>query len=351
MTGDHGQAEIAPTGADPRFPAELMYSAATLYYLEDIGQAEIAKRMGTSRATVSRVLSEARRQGVVRIDVVAPSATDHDALGTQVAASLGLDEVYIVPGSPGRLIGSTLAGGVSTALNTVDFDPGDVLLVSSGRTVYEVAQAELPRLPGVVIAPMIGGHDEPEAWYQPNEIARQFAKKVDGYPTFLYAPALPGAELHKTLLKEPSIQRVLDLWRSARCAVVGIGAPPLTRQSIPKFIPTDAMSLREAVGDVCSRFYDRDGAIVPFPGSDCLMSTGLDLLANIPVTIGVAVGADKLLSIAVGARAGYFNRLVTDAATGAALLAQDAERTTRSARKRDERKLRPRESSRAHQNR
>jgi DNA-binding transcriptional regulator LsrR (DeoR family) len=38
-----------------------MYSAARLYYLEDATQADVAQRLGTSRATVSRLLSEARR--------------------------------------------------------------------------------------------------------------------------------------------------------------------------------------------------------------------------------------------------------------------------------------------------
>ena len=57
---------------DGRFTPELMYSAASLYYLQDSTQAEIAEHLGMSRATVSRLLSEARRVGIVRIDVVSP---------------------------------------------------------------------------------------------------------------------------------------------------------------------------------------------------------------------------------------------------------------------------------------
>lgn len=321
-TGPSAKPSVAVT-TPRRFPEGLMYAAATLYYLEDANQAEIAERLGTSRATVSRLLSEARRYGIVRIEVVPPMVVDNEALSERTAEGLGLDAVYLAPSSAGTPLGTrALAPALFAALQAVELRAGDVLLVSSGRTVYEVAQADLPALPGVVLAPMIGGQDEPEAWYQPNEIARQFAAKVGGHPSFLYAPALPGPALHKTLLKEPSIERILELWRSARCAVLGIGAPPLTRESIPGFVPTDAVSLREAVGDVCSRFYDRNGAPVPFPGSDRLMSTGFEVLRGIPVTIGLAVGAEKVVSIAAGARAGYFNRLVTDAATATALIAQ-----------------------------
>jgi DNA-binding transcriptional regulator LsrR (DeoR family) len=167
---------------------------------------------------------------------------------------------------------------------------------------------------------MIGGQDEPEAWYQTNEIVRRFAVNVGGHPSFLYAPALPGPELHATLMNDPAINRVLDLWRTARCAIVGVGPPPLARDSIPGFVPTGSLALRDAVGDVCSRFYDRDGRAVSFPGSDRLISTHLDDLRKIPVTIAVAVGDAKVVSIATGARAGYFTQLVTDTATATALI-------------------------------
>lgn len=297
-----------------------MYAAATLYYLEDATQAEIADKLGTSRATVSRLLSEARRQGIVRIEVVAPTVPDDDGLAERAAAALGLETVYLSMAPPTRPVGAALAPVLSAALTDVGLRAGDVLLVSSGRTVYEAAQAQLPQLPGVLLAPTVGGQDEPEPWYQTNEITRELAARVGGRPSFLYAPALPGPDLYDLLLREPSIRRVIELWQEARCAILGVGAPPLTRQSLPGFVPKDSLSLRDAVGDVCSRFYDDEGRPVEFPGSERLMATGLEMLQRVPVGIAVAAGQDKVLPIVAGARAGYFNRLVTDAATAVALI-------------------------------
>jgi DNA-binding transcriptional regulator LsrR (DeoR family) len=74
------------------------------------------------------------------------------------------------------------------------------------------------------------------------------------------------------------------------------------------------------VGDVCSRFYDRDGDPVGYPGSERLVATGLEELRRIPCSIAVAVGAEKVLSIIAGAKGGYFNHLVTDALTAESLL-------------------------------
>jgi DNA-binding transcriptional regulator LsrR (DeoR family) len=302
-----------------------MLAASKLYYLEDLTQAEIARRLGTSRASISRLLSEARRQGIVQIEINPPEDLDGEQLADDTARALGLHAVHLIraaaTGAPPRTV---LGEPLTAALLQADLHPGDVLLNASGRWVYEASQAELPHLPGVVVAPMLGGQDEPEPWYQPNEITRQFAERIEGRPSFLYAPALPGPELYPILVDEPSIRRVLDLWPMARCAVVGVGAPPLTRQSIPAFVPTDAVSLREAVGDVLSRFYNREGREVAFPGSDRLIATPLAALAEIPVVIAVAVGHEKVNAILTGARAGYFNRLVTDPDTAALLLSTAA---------------------------
>jgi DNA-binding transcriptional regulator LsrR (DeoR family) len=92
------------------------------------------------------------------------------------------------------------------------------------------------------------------------------------------------------------------------------------RSDIPRFVPTESASLRSAVGDVCSRFFDRDGEEVEFEGRDRLIAVELEALRHIPVTIAVAVGKDKIESIIAGARGGYFNQLVTDPSTAAAIL-------------------------------
>jgi DNA-binding transcriptional regulator LsrR (DeoR family) len=145
------------------------------------------------------------------------------------------------------------------------------------------------------------------------------AAKIKGAPVFLYTPALPGPDLHERLLEDPSIRRVTRMWENATCALLGIGAPPATRNSIPAFVPTGAVV--GAAGDICNHFFDAEGADVVFPGSDRLIATSLALLRRIPASIAVAVGERKVPGIVAGARAGYFNQLVTDVRTAKAVLA------------------------------
>lgn len=314
-------ADVAPDAQPARFPHELMYAAAQQYYMEDATQGDIAKRLGVSRATVSRLLTEARRQGIVEIKVHRPATLEEGPLADEVAQALGLRRVYLVPKVSGPALGPWLAPGVARALAAVGLESGDVVLVASGTTVYECAREGLGRFPGVTIAPAVGGQEEPQPWFQTNETTRILAERVGGVPAYLYAPALPGPELFYSLQHEPSVRKVMDLWAQAKCAIIGVGSPPLMRQMVPALMPRDAESLRQAVGDVCMRVYDRDGAPVTYPGSERLVAAKPEDLRRIPAVIAVAVGAEKVLSIVAGAKGGYFNQLVTDAPTAEGLVA------------------------------
>ena len=76
----------ASTPSTPaRFPVQQMVLASRLYYLDDLTQAEIARRLGTSRASVSRLLSEARRQGIVQIEISPPAPVDAEELASATA--------------------------------------------------------------------------------------------------------------------------------------------------------------------------------------------------------------------------------------------------------------------------
>ena len=312
-----------------RWTSDLLYVAAKLYYEDHATQAEVAAKLRTSRATVSRLLSEARRQGIVRIEVVAPTQRESGDLAAVLTEALGLTKVHLTAPLPAGtpttaledVMGSVLAPAVGRALLGVGLHAGDVLLVASGRTIYEVSRFDLPSLPGVVVAPTVGGTDQPEAWYQTNEITRRIAEKVGGRPSYLFAPALPGPELYRTLKADPAIQRVLNLWPHARAVLTGVGAPPVLRTDVPQFVDLTSSELVRAVGDVCSRFFDREGRPVDF-GDDRLIALELETLRSLPVVIAVAVGETKVAPLVVAARAGYFTELVTDPGTAREILAR-----------------------------
>ena len=300
---------------------DLMHRAARLYYLDELNQAAIAERLTVSRPTVSRLLAEARRIGLVRITVHDPASLADSGGGERLAAALGVQRCRLAPFA-GSDLGTTLAEPVGDALREAGLGSGDVLLVSSGRTVWELSHANLPAMPGLEIGPTVGGVSEPEAWHQTNEITRALAERVRGRPHFLFAQAMPSQAMRATLADDPEFRRVTGMWTSAKAALVGIGAPPLSRHSISTSVPLDDDGLRTAAGDVCLNFFGTDGTEIAFPGSDRMVRISPDELRAVPRTIAVAAGQEKVHSMIAAARAKLFDSLVTDVPTADAVLAE-----------------------------
>ncbi|GGF50301.1 transcriptional regulator [Microbacterium sorbitolivorans] len=291
-----------------------------MYYLEDATQASIADRLGVSRPTVSRLLADARRAGIVRIEVLDPFIDTSKQLATELRDALGLNAVYLAPITHPSTLGADLAAPVSEAVRAMHLTAGDALLISSGQTTYELAQHGMPALPGIQIAPTVGGYADPLPQFQTNEITRIAAQESGAFPAFLFTQALPSAQMRRSLLQDPAFQHVSGLWERATGALLGIGAATPTRAVLASGIPADDRAFDRSVGDVCLNFFATDGQEIEFPGSDLIVRTPPELLRNIPHAVGVAVGTHKVSSITGAVRGGLINELVTDSATARAIL-------------------------------
>jgi DNA-binding transcriptional regulator LsrR (DeoR family) len=314
------RAEYGENGRALRFPPDMLYRGAWLYYQENRTQAEIGELLSISRATVSRLLSEARARGVVHIEIRDPAAGELLSLADGLQERLGLTRVIVTPNVLGAPLGPVLAPAVATLLGEAELRPGDALAVGSGATMLEISYEELIPLPGVLVVPLVGGLDEPEESYQTNEVTRRLAVGVGATPVLLHAPVQPSADIYRSLQADPGVKRVLGLWRKARCALLGVGLPPRIRTSLPSVLRRSGADLAMAEGDISNRTFDAEGRPVPFEGADRMFAMGFDDLRRTPHSIGVAVGPAKARALVAATRGGYINRLVTDAATAHAIL-------------------------------
>ncbi|MBE1514764.1 sugar-binding transcriptional regulator [Nesterenkonia halotolerans] len=296
-----------------------LYRAAQLYYEQGATQAEVAEQLDVSRPSASRMLAEARAQGIVEIRVHRPASTGLDELSERLQRKLGIEAVYLAPGDQSQRVGLGLGPLTRRALAATNLRAGDVLLLASGETTYALAQQKLGDFSGVVVAPTVGGQAEPDPWHQTNEVVRAFAATSRGYPHYLFAPSMPSPALLAALQDDPGYRQVVADWGSAKVALVGIGAAPLSRSSIAQSVPRHHPNLATSIGDVCLAFYDAQGNEVTFPGSERMVRVPGQTLRAVPARIAAAVGTHKAPSILAAATAGWFNILVTDEFTARAV--------------------------------
>jgi DNA-binding transcriptional regulator LsrR (DeoR family) len=293
------------------------YTAARLYYLQQLSQAEVAERLGVSRSTVSRLLAKARDLQIVRIEVRPPASAD--ALADALAGTLGLRRAMVIPAGPGVAL-AALADLAARVLASVDLAPGSVVALGWGRTMAQVVAA-LPPLPDVAIVPTIGGLAEQDASFQLNELVRRAAVASGGHAHFLHAPAMPSPALRRSLEGDPAIREVLACWDRISVALVGIGAPPSSVQRAWTHLPGSRGVLVDAVGDISWRYFDLAGEPVHYPEEQRLLGVSREQLAAAGTLLAVAAGVDKAPSILGACRTRLVDVLVTDSTTAEAVLA------------------------------
>ncbi len=76
------------------------------------------------------------------------------------------------------------------------------------------------------------------------------------------------------------------------------------------------------VGDLAARYFDIDGQPVPVGLQDRVVALGLDAIAAIPLSVGVAAGRIKTRAVLGAVRGGYLDGLVCDEDLAMAVLAE-----------------------------
>lgn len=283
---------------------------AKLHYVSDLSQVEVARRLGLSTATVSRMLQRARAEGIVRIEVRDLAAPEE--LAGDVAARLGLKKVLLVEATGAGAFAS-LGGPVGELLQEAGLGEGSVLAIGWGRAVKAVIEAGLPAIAGVVTVPAMGGMQQHQPHFQINEFVRLAALQFGGTPRFVHAPYLPSPASRKAYLADPVVADTVALWDRVDAAIVGIGLPHETAVLGSTGHPDPA-------GDVMRHYYDADGGLIEPEAAERMIAMSAKQFRRAPLVIGVATGAAKAKAIRGAAKAGLISALVTDTGTAEAIL-------------------------------
>jgi DNA-binding transcriptional regulator LsrR (DeoR family) len=299
---------------------------AWLYYADRLTQSDIAKALKVSRATIVKMLQEARERGAVAIRLN-PEATARTEASRALAAKHRLEAAYVIPDLPGAALIPRLgeAGARVLAANLVD---GDVIGAAWGRAVLSVAEAMgRPERPGrYAVVQICGSSPGGASDFSPELCSSILASRIGARCANLLAPAvLSSTQLRDRLLAEPALVSQFQLIRSANRVLFGVGdvgkGSTVRASGLASAATIDGYARRGAVAVLIGRFIDRDGRPVPGELDGRMIGITLDELTRLPNRLCIAGGPDKVEALRAALWGGYVTHLVTDARTAAELLA------------------------------
>lgn len=312
----------------PADEVRLLVKVSKLYYEENLRQDEIVSRLQLSRSKVSRLLQQARDQGIVQITVVSP----HDIFSEfelRLEKTFHLQEAVVVEshetdsqGSINRQLGIVAAHYLQRTIQ-----PNDVIGISWGSTLNSMVAALQPLITrGVQVVQIIGGLGQPEAEVHATDLCRRIARTLGCRLTLLPAPGIVDNQRAKeAFLSDSHVQKAMEMFAKLDVAYVGVGSPTpdsvmMRDGSILTTTEMDNLLALGAVGDIALRFFDNQGTPIHSVVDDRVIGISLVELKRIRRVVGVAGGPEKLAAILGAVRGGLVHVLITDSVTAKILL-------------------------------
>ncbi len=205
----------------------LMVKICDMYYNQDMNQKAISTQLGLSRPTVSRIISNGKERGIVKIIIKNLEGTDYVDLERTIENIYGLREVIIVDSKKDPLDQKEEVGRVAAQYLERIIKDNNTVGISMGTTLNRVvAQIENTGAKNVVFVPLIGGMGHLKMELHSNALVENMAHTYDGDFIPMHAPArVSNQMIREELLKEASIARVIKKCNSLDVALVGIGGP------------------------------------------------------------------------------------------------------------------------------
>jgi DNA-binding transcriptional regulator LsrR (DeoR family) len=303
--------------------------AARCYFLQDMTMEEIARDMGTSRSTISRLISFAKAEGLIEFRLRAPNQ-EVPLIEQQIAGTFGV-EAHVVPvgdRAGEREVLEQVARSAAWLLGTI-CDSGMVLGVAWGTTIDAVSRhlARKPTRGSEVVQLNGAGNTFSTGIDYASEIlgrfGRAFEARVQQFPVPTF---FDFAATREALWRERSILRVLELQARSDVMCFSVGA---VHGGVPSHVYAggyleerdyavlDALGV---VGDVATYFLREDGTSDDIPLNERSSGPPPSVIRQAPRRVCVVAGVNKARGLRGALAAEVVTDLVIDERTATAML-------------------------------
>ena len=189
--------------------------------------------------------------------------------------------------------------------------------IAGGRSIRELVQ-HVPddKNRHLTVVQAMGSMDSSVGSEDALELGRILARRSGGRFLSLNSPAfVPDRRTRDAFLSLPQIHSVRQELARADVALVGVGTLDNSAFAARGVLtPRDMEELAGcgAVGEICGRFYDKDGQECDSRWRDRVVSIDLEQLRKIPQVIGIVAGGDRSAAIAAAVRGNLLKGLLID---------------------------------------
>jgi DNA-binding transcriptional regulator LsrR (DeoR family) len=304
---------------------QLATRAAWLYFIAENTQAQIGKKLGLTRVRVNRLLADAKKRGLVQINIAGRLATAI-ALEDQLRARFGLKDAVVVPSvSEGEKLRAVLAAAAGHYLGK-HLKDGMTVGVGWGQTLrHSLSFVPRKTYRKISVVSLIGGLTQASA-VNPHETASHLADIVDGQCYYFAAPAFADtAETRDVLMKQSMLRDVFERGSRVDLAFLSVGelTPTCTMSKLGLITKREVQELLSAgaVGDLCSHWLNDAGELVEHSLNARAVGLTPDRLRKVPHCVLVSGGRNKIAMMRGVLANGLVNVVVTDETTAKGILA------------------------------
>ena len=312
-----------------------------LHYRRGMSQTEIAKQLGKSKMTISRLLREARDRGIVQFRLSVPCPSDPVVEAKLKAMFDSLDDVIAVEE---KLLGTDdmkrVLGEVAADYLPFFLKDGTHLGVGGGETVAHLVDAfdDATGLTDITVVQLTGVTGQVARLGNETLTTQELSEKLGARGFFCPIPS----PFDQRLLKEGEQflaqfgTEARERWNRIDVGITGIGSNlsriSPSREGYLSAEQLDSLYAQGAVGDILLHFFGRDGQIVDPDFDATVTAISWEQLKHAETVIAVAGGQDKVEAIVGALHSGLIDVLITDRSTARGVLehAQSVELETSS---------------------
>ena len=303
-----------------------IYTVLVLHFIDGMKQNDIATMLNLSTSKVSRLITQGRKLGMVRIAIDSPFQRLVD-IEKRLAAAGRLAGAVVTPtvtGNPDTTLQQVGRVAANQLLETLR--DGDVIAITGGKAVSALVENLQPeRAFDVTVVPLTGGV-QGKFFTDVNHLASRLADKLGGASMLLHAPLFAeNREQRDMLMDMASVRQVFDLARKAAIAVIGIGSIQTAGSSYYDLHPgpkpdREWLTTSGVAAELLAHLVRDYGTVADYPLNSRLVALAPSELQRCRVVMGVAAGAEKVRPIRATLAGGFLNALVVDEQTATEVL-------------------------------